>query len=241
MGGEARSRVPSEFVVQDPRIANPPTLLFAFKELVDRAFERSNQSMDPQPASDVEIMVEGEHSVSSKTWNAGSDIRELFEKVKKWVFYLERSQKSKLPASYRWFGRTDNHCLASGMDDFPRHHILSESESDVDLLSWIIFAYQSLAEVDKMLNGDTAFGIEMNQGIERMKQRLNEHWDQEANSFGDIGVIKVNENGSQVMGFEIHRGYVSILPFALMLLDVNDPRIEFILNDIENPEIVICF
>lgn len=232
--------MPSEFVTQDPRVANPPTLLLAFRQLVKRAIEHSKQGVDPQRVVDVEILAEGEQSAGSEAPIAGLEIQELFEKVKKWVFYLEKSQKSKLPSSYRWFGRTENHCLASGMDDFPRHRILSQSESNVDLLSWILFAYQSLAEIDEMLNGETEFGMEMKQQVEWMKRRLDEHWDEEAKSFGDLGVIRLNENGSEEMGFEIHRGYVSILPFALMLLDANDPRIEFILNDIENPEIVIC-
>ena len=251
MGSEARARVPSEFVVQDPHIANPPTLLLAFEQLVKRTVERSGQNADPQLAVEVEIQAEGGQSAIPESSNVEMDIKELFEKVKKWVLYLEKSQKSKLPSSFRWFGRTENHCLASGMDDFPRHRILSESESNVDLLSWILFADQSLLEIDKRLNGETEFGAEMNQKVEWMKKRLNEHWDPEEKSFGDIGVIRLNEHRresenesenkseNEVLGFEIHRGYVSILPFALMLLDVADPRIEFILNDIEDPEIVI--
>ena len=158
--------MPSEFVTQDPRIANPPTLLFAFRQLVKRAIEHSKQGAAPQRVVDVEILAEGEQSARSEASIAGLEIQELFEKVKKWVFYLEKSQKSKLPSSYRWFGRTENHCLASGMDDFPRHRILSQSESNVDLLSWILFAYQNLAEIDEMLNGETEFGMEMKQQVE---------------------------------------------------------------------------
>ena len=141
--------------------------MFAFRQLVKRAIEHSKQGAAPQRVVDVEILAEGEQSARSEASIAGLEIQELFEKVKKWVFYLEKSQKSKLPSSYRWFGRTENHCLASGMDDFPRHRILSQSESNVDLLSWILFAYQNLAEIDEMLNGETEFGMEMKQEVQQ--------------------------------------------------------------------------
>lgn len=39
LGSEARSKVPEEFQVQNPNIANPPTLLLCFSEMLTRAQE----------------------------------------------------------------------------------------------------------------------------------------------------------------------------------------------------------
>ena len=41
--------------------------------------------------------------------------------------------------------------------------------------------------------------------------------------------------GKVQVGFETHPSYISILPFILMLLDENDPKISFILDLIEDP------
>ena len=226
LGDEARSRVPEQFVVQDSRIANPPTLLLALQKLAAKV------------STNVEVLLSGEQEVISGKPEILPIFKDLLIKTKRWISYIEKSQRSKLPLSYRWFGRTKQHCLASGMDDFPRHRILSESESNVDVLTWLLFSYQAIA-VMEVMQGETQLALDKRKEIESLKKRLDEHWDEESNCFGDIGVIGYNEDGSEILGFEHHIGYVSILPFALMLLDANDPRIESILDAIEDPEKVI--
>lgn len=49
----------------------------------------------------------------------------------------------------------------------------------------------------------------------------------------------IRSGEQQVIGFETHVGYVGLLPFALQLLESSDPRIEKILDAIEDPEQVM--
>ena len=51
LGEEARSRVPPEFVVQDPTAANPPTLFLALADM-------ARSISDRQPSSDPELQEE---------------------------------------------------------------------------------------------------------------------------------------------------------------------------------------
>ena len=147
----------------------------------------------------------------------------------RWLAYLMRSQKSQLAYSFRWFGRSDRHCLASGLDDYPRHRIISEKESHVDLLAWIVYSLQVMSNVDSEHSQEARALL-----AELKPYLLEKHWDQEKHCFGDLGVIRQSE-GKDEIGFETHVGYVSILPFALMLMESDDPRIPEILDIIEDP------
>lgn len=55
-----------------------------------------------------------------------------------WYGFLDRSQKSSNPKCYRWFGRTAAHCLASGLDDYPRGLYVNDDECHLDLHSWML-------------------------------------------------------------------------------------------------------
>ena len=46
LGDEARSKVPEEFQVQNPNIANPPTLLLAFSEFLNKAKTLQEEILD---------------------------------------------------------------------------------------------------------------------------------------------------------------------------------------------------
>ena len=207
LGEEARAQVPAEFIPQNPNIANPPTLFLA----VDFLAGWSSQTIE----IDASGMAKEPSISDASLW--------------KWLSYLMSSQASELESSFRWFGRTERHCLASGFDDYPRHRIISDKESHVDLLAWIVYA---LDVVDRHHLG---VGDEPRSLLNRLRPYLLEkHWDASKHCFGDLGVIRQSE-GKDEIGFETHVGYVSILPFALMLMDVDDPRIPEILDIIEDP------
>ena len=199
--------MPAEFIPQNPNIANPPTLFLA----VDFLAGWSSQTIE----IDASGMAKEPSISDASLW--------------KWLSYLMSSQASELESSFRWFGRTERHCLASGFDDYPRHRIISDKESHVDLLAWIVYA---LDVVDRHHLG---VGDEPRSLLHRLRPYLLEkHWDASKHCFGDLGVIRQSE-GKDEIGFETHVGYVSILPFALMLMDVDDPRIPEILDIIEDP------
>lgn len=193
--------------------------------VTDSMTDSTTDSMtDSTTDASVEIGVAGE--VKEPTTPV---LQGMAPRLWKWLSYLMHSQESSLPNSFRWFGRSARHCLASGLDDYPRHHIISEKESHVDLLAWIVYSLQV------MMNVDVEHSEEARALLVQLKPYLLEkHWDEKKHCFGDLGVIRQSK-GKDEIGFETHVGYVSILPFALMLMESDDPRIPEILDIIEDP------
>ena len=61
MGSEARSRVPDQFVAQDPLVSNPPTLLLAINKLVKWVSRNEGKSKPME----MEIAVDGVETSST--------------------------------------------------------------------------------------------------------------------------------------------------------------------------------
>ena len=234
--------MPAEFIAQDPLIANPPTFFLAVEVLAKQAAVNAEANVnDAVVNSELSVVNEATITNDVTITNEGTmEIDEVMEattpflqdaapRLWRWLAYLMRSQKSQLAYSFRWFGRSDRHCLASGLDDYPRHRIISEKESHVDLLAWIVYSLQVMSNVDSEHSQEARALL-----AELKPYLLEKHWDQEKHCFGDLGVIRQSE-GKDEIGFETHVGYVSILPFALMLMESDDPRIPEILDIIEDP------
>jgi mannosyl-oligosaccharide glucosidase len=66
------------------------------------------------------------------------------------VDYPNRDSTMK---GFRWRGRTPDHTLTSGLDDYPRANPLHVGELHVDLLSWVAFYARTLANVAKEIPG----------------------------------------------------------------------------------------
>ena len=97
---------------------------------------------------------------------------------------------------------------------------------------------KTLAELQELVDPESESLQQLrNQAEELQNHLLNEYWDASVGFFGDLGMIRSGEQ--QVIGFETHVGYVGLLPFALQLLESSDPRIEKILDAIEDPEQVM--
>lgn len=105
----------------------------------------------------------------------------------------------------------------------------------MDLVSWLAYTYHSISNLEKQLHGETSLYHKYSQLSEELrKEILEKYWDEEKHCFGDLGLVEKME-GKVEVGFETHPSYISILPFILMLLDENDPKISFILDLIEDP------
>lgn len=220
LGDEARSRVPDEFVPQHRKIVNPPTFILVFEKMAKSILKEVSVQVSPDgesiPASSEELLF----------------LEESIPKLWKWLQYIQTSQASKLDHGLKWFGRSEKHCFASGFDDTPRHSIVSEQESHVDLVAWMTYAYKTLSTIELQLHGETPFYKELSSLASTLhSELLSKYWDVESHCFGDLGVI-----AEDTVGFETHPSYISILPFALMLMDENDPRIAEILDLIEDPD-----
>jgi len=130
-GMEAESKVPTKFLVQDKLIANPPTLIFAINNIMNYYkynFETENL----------------------KTMNAF--LKKCNDKLSSWYEWFEIYQKSSDKKSYQWYGRTTEHNLASGFDDFPRGMNPNIYEKHLDLNVWVIELIKTIRNLGEIFD-----------------------------------------------------------------------------------------
>lgn len=204
LGGEARARVPAEFQVQKPTIANPPTLLLALYKMTQ---SRSLEVEDDEFSEFVSA---------------------VFPALERQVEWYTSTQASKIPNAFAWKERTLDHCLASGLDDYPRASWLTEYEGHVDLHSWIVMMLRLMKKLSLWLaetSSDPVEVIGFHTKAEEYGARaatahsslFQLHWDASTQTFSDFAL---NPNTSRTDMIH-HEGYVTLFPFILQLLDAD--------------------
>jgi mannosyl-oligosaccharide glucosidase len=190
LGDEARSRVPAEFLAQDPDAANPPTLLLPLAAIARRVAEG------------------GADAASEAAFLAAA-----FPRVAAWVdwFLAAQAAPSGPPGAFAWRGRDagaargrelNPKTLTSGLDDYPRASHPSPSDRHVDLLCWAAFAARAAAAIGSVALG-SGQGTEAGPKALAAKvaafnttaARLGDpahladlHWDRESATFADFGL-----------------------------------------------------
>lgn len=238
LGGEARSRVPSEFQVQDPSVANPPTLFLAVQKLLlststtpkPSPMAKTDSCCLPGRSVVLETVPSGETfetaSSSSTEW-----LVPIYPQLKRHAEWYLRTQASDLrPGCFAWNGRTATHCLPSGLDDYPRASWVNGSEGHVDIQSWMIVLCKTMATI--------ALQLDFKKDHEMFSSRhdelllvLDEFWDDDSLSYADIAAHP--SNGSEV--FIQHTGYVSFFPLMLKLVDPSSDKLGHLLSVLEDP------
>ncbi|KAL8858592.1 MAG: hypothetical protein Q9178_004886 [Gyalolechia marmorata] len=209
LGPEARSKVPPEFQVQYPHYANPPTLFLVVAAFVQHLENPSSYVGAPsQYLGDVSL--------------ARSFLRDIFPKLKRHHQWFCRTQagnltRYRLPGTsisqgYRWRGRTPQHTLTSGLDDYPRAQPPHPEELHVDALSWVGTMAKTLKQLSAFL---------------RMEQ------DEKTFAIQEVEIARTDGTKPKKV---CHKGYVSLLPFCLGLTSQDSPHLGAILNLILDPE-----
>jgi mannosyl-oligosaccharide glucosidase len=102
---------------------------------------------------------------------------------------VDYPNRDKTKKGFRWRGRTPDHTLTSGLDDYPRANPPHAGELHVDLLSWVAFYARTLASVAKEIPGMEADVIELEKENKEMVDSLEAlHWDAESNVYCDLSV-----------------------------------------------------
>lgn len=243
LGDEARSKVPGRFAVQNPHIANPPTLLLAFSEMLDRAINQENQNsmnrFGEEEANDENNQLE----TNSELLLAYA--RKIYPKLLKHYNWFKSSQQSYLDdyldvleedgildkvhvnETYRWRGRTVTHCLPSGMDDYPRAQPPDDSELDVDALAWVGVMTRSMRQIAHILaleEDEQMYSSIQSHIVDNLDVI---HWSEKDGYYCDV---TVGGEWDDQRSFSCHAGYISILPFALKLMPKDSPKLEQIVS-----------
>lgn len=249
LGDEARSKVPTEFVVQRNENANPPTLFLALEQLIDQL------SDNPDKASFQPTLP---------------FLRRLFPRLKTWFEWYNTTQTGPLPNSYRWRGRDKDtnvflnpKTLTSGLDDYPRASHPSAEERHVDLHCWMALASGIMARISKLL-GESHQDYEVTHQILSDNDLLNElHWAEHLHAYSDFGnhthAVSLQQEkiyvppGQPRPQFPMTRlvrsvrkapkqqyvnalGYVSLFPFLLHILQPDSPKLEHIFREMRDPD-----
>lgn len=90
-----------------------------------------------------------------------SFVRDMYPKFKKNFEWYRRTQRGYLVVNdklvsdenvFRWRGRTETHCLTSGIDDYPRAKKVSLFDLHVDLTSWMAMYAEMLKNMARYLS-----------------------------------------------------------------------------------------
>ena len=230
LGSEARSKVPPEFQVQYPHYANPPTLFMVLEALLDKA--------SAKPSSDASTgqQVLGNYGLAEpETFQAW--LKQLYPLLQRNFDWYRRTQSGDMKSyerpeplfsqreAYRWRGRTPQHILTSGLDDYPRAQPPHPGELHVDLMSWMGMMSRSIKRVADFLgeeeDRDTYAKIE--EAIKRNTDDL--HWSKKDRTYCDV-TIDDYEDSVHVC----HKGYISLFPFLTGLMGPEHPHLKDILD-----------
>ena len=236
LGAEARSKVPQEFQVQYPHYANPPTLFLVLETLIDKLKSENAETPDPSDPFDI---TRSAHLRDPKL--AISYLRDLYPLLKRHYFWFRKTQWGDIKSydreafstkeGYRWRGRTPQHILTSGLDDYPRAQPPHPGELHTDLISWMGMMTKSMRRIAETIGEED--DVQEFEGYETAIIRNIDdlHWDEKDQTFCDA-TIDAYEESVHVC----HKGYISIFPFLTGLLPAKSPRLGAILDLISDPE-----
>lgn len=170
----ALHQVPKEFQTQVPNYANPPTLTMAVTAFIDRLKKYSPQITDQDLGLDFglgeQVPLSGTpitHSIRSRYLEdhgmALEYLKSIYQPLKRHYDWFRRTQRGQIKQygrkarsrteAYRWRGRSEEHVLTSGMDDYPRGPPHA-GELHLDLISWMAFFTRTMRDIAEFV-GET--------------------------------------------------------------------------------------
>eukprot|EP00744_Colponema_vietnamica_P022685 GILI01032640.1.p1 GENE.GILI01032640.1~~GILI01032640.1.p1 ORF type:complete len:419 (+),score=89.82 GILI01032640.1:147-1403(+) len=139
LGPEARSAVPEQFREQQRLHANPPILLLPLMGLVDRVALQASSSQDGGAPDSEDMRL----------------LRWVYPRLLSLYQWFKSTQvtppSTPFTGVFQWQGKTVDHLLASGLDDYPRGLLPIKEERHLDLQVWMIFFCESLSSLSSVL------------------------------------------------------------------------------------------
>ena len=235
LGNEARSKVPPEFQTQYPHYANPPTLFLVLDNLLERIGALNGTTPLYNENAPKESVYENSPDLAIHF------LQDLYPKLKKHFYWFRKTQFGDLKSydrdafsskeAYRWRGRTVQHILTSGLDDYPRPQPPHPGELHVDLISWMGLMTKSLKSIATYLDyaDDVAEFTTIETAILRNIDDL--HWSEKEKCYCDATIDDFEENS-----LVCHKGYISLFPFMTGLIDPHSEKLGHVLALIGDEE-----
>ena len=228
LGPEARSKVPPEFQTQYPHYANPPTLFLVVQDFVARL-----SGAVPYAGSPSRFLTDYE---AGKVF-----LKTTFPKLKKYYEWFRRTQAGSLEnyqvqtsnftEGYRWRGRTPQHVLTSGLDDYPRAQTPHSEELHIDALCWVGLMAMTLRNISAFV-GDRADEETFSKHHSDVLESVDGiHWSDPDQAYCDTTLVEANR-----VERICHKGYISLFPFLVGLLGPDHSHLGAVLDLIQDPE-----
>ncbi|KAK9368521.1 glycoside hydrolase [Lipomyces kononenkoae] len=252
LGHEARSKVPPEFQTQYPNYANPPTLMLAMSAFVDAVESHtipegiSVPVGDDMPQQFINFPdTSARNAYLHSPALARAALKSLYPSLRTHFNWFRRTQSADIrswhnadtprPASwtegYRWRGRTPDHCLTSGLDDYPRARQPHPAEMHVDLMAWVGAMTSAMIKVGKFTGAPETDITRYEQILAGVKGNLEEmHWNEDAGAYCDLRWDPETEGRTH----ECHEGYATLLPFMMGLVPVD--KVGKIVRGLRDPD-----
>lgn len=132
-GAEAESQVPEKFITQDKLVGNPPTFIFPITNILEH----------------YKYFSEEQNLNAMKNF-----LKKCFDKLGASYEWFEMYQKSS-EGYFQWQGRTSDHNLASGLDDFPRAMFPNIYERHLDLYVWMTEMTKILRDMSELFQNES--------------------------------------------------------------------------------------
>ncbi|KAK1831601.1 glycoside hydrolase [Podospora conica] len=226
LGPEARSRVPPQFQVQYPHYANPPTLLSLLiptiiSKLTGASPYTGHPSLHLSSPSRATTLLQTLHPLLARHYH-------WFRRTQSGNFtpaYPRPPSTTTTPhVGFRWRGRTPQHTLTSGLDDYPRANPPHPGELHVDALAWVGASAAALHALALHL-GEAGEAATYAADVAAAKRSLDAlHWDAESRAYCDA---TVRDGGYALV---CHEGYVSLFPVLLGLVGAEHPNLPAVLD-----------
>lgn len=224
LGDEARARVPDQFQIQRPHVANPPTLILAIHRLIQRInlLKQEGKTRDTSSSLDVESFRGFVHSI--------------FPSMKRQIDWYYATQAAEKQHSYRWHGRTLEHALSSGLDDYPRAEWLTEDEGHLDLHAWMVLLAETMSKIVTFLAEDDASLLPVAEEYTARSKTLRAslvdlHWSDEHKMYCDYAMTTPTKQRPTPSLQHIPRtGYVTLFPMLLRLIPADSVHLKHTLD-----------
>ncbi|KAH8107152.1 glycoside hydrolase [Cristinia sonorae] len=251
LGEEARSKVPQEFQTQVPTFANPPTLAMAVTAFINRLKAHQTGPSDQDLGMDFGLQDAqfplGQVTPASSHSRYLEDaelsllyLKSIYTPLKRHYDWFRRTQRGQIKQygrkarsrteAYRWRGRSKDHVLTSGMDDYPRGPPHA-GELHLDLISWMAFFSRTMRDIADFIGevDDAAAFRDIEKATLDNIEDL--HWSEENKMYCDANVNDEDESYHVC-----DKGYLSLFPFLLSLLPTDSPHLGPILDLLRDPE-----
>lgn len=154
-------QVPKEFINQHPTYANPPTLTMAITAIISRMRLSSQDPLLDLGMQDAQVPMFAQESSDSSSHQPTADealnyFKSIYPPLKRHYDWFRQTQRGQIKQysrkarsrteAYRWRGRSPDHVLTSGMDDYPRGPPHA-GELHLDLISWMGFFTRTMRDI----------------------------------------------------------------------------------------------